>query len=213
MRHSDQLDQIATALHKAQGEIAPAAMTKTNPHFKSRYASLGDVWEACKEALQRNGLSVFQTAESGDNGSISVVTMILHTSGQYVSGEFRMPLDKANAQGAGSAITYGRRYGLAAAIGIVNDEDDDGNGASQPQAPRPPQRSEARPAPQRAAPRPPSSGQWDALPFGKQWKGTPNRELPDQELLDAYGWALSKGKYTEWQECALAEIQSRGLRI
>jgi hypothetical protein len=130
MIRSDTVSDLATALASAQSKIQPAAKDAENPHFKSRYADLAAVWEACREPLSSNGLSVVQTFEQGDPGQITVHTTLLHKSGEWMTNSLTLPVGQNTAQGYGSAITYGRRYGLAALIGVVADEDDDGNAAS-----------------------------------------------------------------------------------
>ena len=104
----------------------------TNPHFKSRYATLASVWDAIREPLSAHGLSVSQVLESAENGvGVAVRTLLLHTSGQWIASRYVMPItDKLTPQAMGSAITYARRYALSAIVGIAPDDDDDGNAAS-----------------------------------------------------------------------------------
>lgn len=127
-QHSDQLDQLAAALAKAQSQVMGAAKTSSNPFFKSKYADLGSVWDACREAFTRNGLSVAQFP-GFENGVATLTTYLLHVSGQWISGVAGAPITKQDSQGVGSAISYLRRYALAAVAGVVQ-EDDDGNDAS-----------------------------------------------------------------------------------
>lgn len=127
-------DEIATALSKAQAEIKHAEKSAENPAFKRdgkvlRYATLADVWDACREPLTKHGLSVVQIPKRTDHG-VAVITTLLHTSGQMITGELEMPIGNATAQSIGSAITYARRYALSALVGIAPDEDDDGAQAS-----------------------------------------------------------------------------------
>ena len=142
MNHSETLSNIATALNKAQAEFGPALKDANNPFFKSKYADLTSVWKAASEPLASNGLSIaqvgklaepiFYTNEKGETKviiGVIVETVLMHSSGEWLSGETYYPIAKNDAQGVGSAITYGRRYGLAAILGIVAD-DDDGNAAS-----------------------------------------------------------------------------------
>ena len=129
MTHSEQINELAAALAKAQGQIEGAKKDSINPHFKNRYADLSSVWDACREALTTNGLSVVQSAENCEAG-YGVTTMLLHTSGQWMRGTLYLKPTKDDPQGAGSALTYARRYALSAMIGIAP-EDDDANAASQ----------------------------------------------------------------------------------
>jgi hypothetical protein len=126
---SEKIEALALALVQVQGNLKPAIKDSKNPFFKSSYADLTSVWEACREQLAKNDLAVFQGCETHD-GSDFLTTTVMHKSGQWIKSEIRLLLTKQDAQGMGSAITYARRYSLAAAIGIVQD-DDDGNAASQ----------------------------------------------------------------------------------
>lgn len=124
------MDKIAAAFVKAQQEFGPALKTSTNPHFKSRYADLAACIEAVIDALNANGIAMFQKT-GGHQGGVTVETIFLHTSGEtFSSGILTIPSQKADAQGYGSALTYARRYSLMAACGIAP-EDDDGNGAKK----------------------------------------------------------------------------------
>ncbi len=128
MKKSEQINELAAALSKAQGQIKNAAKDSANPFFKSRYADLASVWDACRAELSANGLAVVQVPESRD-GQVGVYTILLHSSGQWVDGELFLTPVKDDPQGAGSIITYCRRYSLCGFAGIAP-EDDDGNAAS-----------------------------------------------------------------------------------
>jgi hypothetical protein len=131
MKTSETIAKLASALAKAQGQMRAAAKDSVNPHFKSRYADLAGVWDACREPLAANGLAIMQSpGEIGDK-NITLTTMLAHESGEWIQSQFTIPVSKPDAQGVGSAITYARRYALAAMVGIVQD-DDDGNAASAP---------------------------------------------------------------------------------
>lgn len=129
MKKSDSITNLIRALVAAQPDIAGAELDSENPHFKSKYASLGSVQKACKEALKKNGLFVTQTSESDDVANY-LETTLMHTSGEWISGRMKLLVDQPNMQKLGSAWTYARRYSLAALVGIVEAEDDDGNVAS-----------------------------------------------------------------------------------
>lgn len=133
MEQSDTITALATALAKAQATIEGAIKGKVNPAFKSKYADLSSVWDACREQLTANGLSVVQFPGEVVDGRMTLTTQLLHASGEWMRATMAVPLTKADAQGAGSAITYARRYALAAVVG-VSPEDDDGNAASRPVA-------------------------------------------------------------------------------
>lgn len=113
-----------------QASLTPARRDSTNSYYDSTYADLSSVWESCREILAKNGLCVIQGNSVGAANTLIVETILIHESGQWVQSELCLPLSKADPQGVGSAMTYGRRYGLAAIVGIVADADDDGNAAS-----------------------------------------------------------------------------------
>jgi hypothetical protein len=126
-----QVGKLAEALSKAQKQMQHATKDSVNPHFKSRYADLASVIDAIRIPLSENGLSYVQYGADENNGMF-LITRLMHISGEYVEGKMRLVTDKPNMQGLGSALTYARRYGLAAMVGI-HQEDDDGNSASVPE--------------------------------------------------------------------------------
>lgn len=129
LNKSESIAELAKALSKAQGEMGGASKAKDNPFFKSKYADLGAVIQAVKGPFADNGLSYTQFPIE-ENGRIGVETMLMHSSGEYLCQSFTVQVGKQDAQGAGSAITYCRRYGLQSIAGIPS-EDDDGNAASK----------------------------------------------------------------------------------
>lgn len=134
----DNLNELAAALAKAQGEIMPAPKDADNPYFKSKYACLPAVREAIREAFAKNGLSVVQMP-SVEGTQLKLRTLLLHSSGQWLDcGTLAAEVDVANPQRAGSCVTYFRRYSLAALSGCVADEDDDAEAVRQaPKKPAP----------------------------------------------------------------------------
>jgi hypothetical protein len=129
MKTSDQLNELAAALAKAQGEIQNVVKDAKNPHYKSDYATLDAITDTVRPIFSKHGLSVVQMPAFAD-GVVTVETILLHTSGQWIGGLPAAPLAKADAQGVGSATTYLRRYSLAGLAAIAQ-TDDDGNAASQ----------------------------------------------------------------------------------
>jgi hypothetical protein len=125
---SEQIGELAAALAIAQGKITGALKDSANPFFKSKYADLASVWDACRGPLSDNGIAVIQMTESDDSG-VFVVTTLAHKSGQWIRSRLRLTPKDTTPQAMGSAITYGRRYGLAAAVGVAQ-VDDDANAAS-----------------------------------------------------------------------------------
>ena len=132
MEHSESIGKIAEALAEFQAEVKDPARDKDNPYFKSKYVAIDGLLAAVRPILAKHGLSVIQS--TGGNGQdISVTTEILHTSGEWIRTDaLVLKAVKADPQGAGSAVTYGRRYSLSAALGVAWDDDDDGNAASTP---------------------------------------------------------------------------------
>lgn len=153
---SDSVAEITKALIQAMRAFKPAVKDSENPHFRSKFVSLEGVYDAVRDALLDNGIASVQPTKIVD-GKTVLVTKLLHTSGEWLSGEYPVNAVKQDPQGEGSAMTYARRYALMAMVGIAP-EDDDGNAASaQPN----------RPARSRA-PRPVSEAElpavnWDAL--------------------------------------------------
>lgn len=133
MQKSPDINEIASALAKAQSKMALAERDTMNPFFNKTYADLASVWEACRGPLTENGLSVIQ-CPSADGTMVTVDTMLLHASGQWFSSSLTVVSKKDDAQGIGSVITYLRRYSLQSMVGVAPD-DDDGNAAvgGQPQ--------------------------------------------------------------------------------
>ena len=128
MTHSDQINEIAAAIAKAQGQIKGASKDANNPFFKSKYADLASVWDACRAALAVNGLAVIQSP-AAEGTRVSVDTLLTHSSGQWVAGTVSVTAKEDSPQAIGSAITYLRRYALQSFVGVAP-EDDDGNLAS-----------------------------------------------------------------------------------
>lgn len=129
MKQSDSITNLADAMAKAQAEMGAAIKGASNPFFKSKYADLGSVIQAIKPHFAEHGLSYVQFPVSGEH-CVGVTTRLMHSSGEWLEQEYFIPLGKMDAQAAGSAITYARRYALQAIAGIPA-EDDDGNAATK----------------------------------------------------------------------------------
>lgn len=125
MNKSENINELAAALSRAQNEMGGAVKDSKNPFFKSNYADLTSVIKTIKQPFVNNGLSYaqFPVNSSGGNG-VGVKTILMHLSGQWIEEEFYLPLAKQDPQAAGSAITYARRYSLAALAGIPSVDDD-----------------------------------------------------------------------------------------
>jgi len=125
---SESLAELAKALSKAQGAMKNAKKDSDNPFFKSKYADLASVSDACREELAANGLAVVQLPTMRE-GKMVLEYVLLHASGEFIGSELEMTPVKSDPQGIGSAITYARRYSLGGVTGVAT-EDDDGNAAS-----------------------------------------------------------------------------------
>ncbi len=130
MNKSDSIANLAKSLAIAQGQMGGAVKGKANPFFKSVYADLSSVVDAIREPLSANGLSFVQVTHPSERNEVIIETVLMHESGEWLSGTLAMPVSKADAQGYGSAITYAKRYGLQGLLGVPS-EDDDGNAAAK----------------------------------------------------------------------------------
>ena len=130
MKTSETIQELSKALVKASGELKNPVKNAVNPHFKNRYADLTSIIETSRKTLAENGLAIIQGVEC-EGALVRVQTRILHISGEWIESEITMQSESANPQKIGSAITYGRRYGLSAILGISAEDDDDGAIASE----------------------------------------------------------------------------------
>lgn len=129
MKTSEMINEISKAISLAQGEMKPASKSTVNPFFKSKYSTLAQVWEVIREPIAKHNLTILQDVSSTEHG-IAISTRICHSSGQWIEfGPLEIPLNKKDAQSVGSATSYGKRYSLSAAIGVVSEEDDDAEAA------------------------------------------------------------------------------------
>jgi hypothetical protein len=149
MKMSENISDLSKALTAVQAALEPARFNAMNPYFKSKYADLGSVFEACRHLLADNGLSIsqFPGTPNTEFPAIALTTVLMHESGQWIQDTLVMPIAKASPQDVGSALTYARRYVLSSIIGIVADEDDDANRAQHAPPKREAQAAET-PAPQ-----------------------------------------------------------------
>lgn len=132
MKQSESIDKIIPAFIAFQSDMPSVPKDGNNPHFKSKYATLGAITEATRPHLAKHGLGFMQWM-SNREGYQLIVTRIMHTSGQWMEDEgYILNPTKNDPQGMGSAVTYARRYTLGASLGIITEDDDDGNRASEP---------------------------------------------------------------------------------
>jgi hypothetical protein len=180
MKHSDQINEIAGALAKAQGEIQNVVKDAKNPHFKSDYATLDALTDTVRPVFAKHGLAVVQVPTFHD-GIVTVETLITHSSGQWISGDAGAPVQKADPQGVGSATTYLRRYSLAG-IAAIAQTDDDGNAAS------------GRPTQEAAKPAVPAG-------FGEWWADMTAAADEGEDVLKK-AWSASKPEYRAYVAAA-----------
>jgi hypothetical protein len=132
MKQSESIDKIIPAFIAFQSDMPSVPKDGNNPHFKSKYATLGAITEATRPHLAKHGLGFMQWMSNRDGYQL-IVTRIMHTSGQWMEDEgYILNPTKNDPQGMGSAVTYARRYTLGASLGIITEDDDDGNRASEP---------------------------------------------------------------------------------
>jgi hypothetical protein len=120
---SEQINELMGALAKAQGEMSHAVKDSVNPHFKSKFADLASVWQACRDPLAKNGLAITQTMDFSGERQV-LVTTLGHASGQWIKSIVALPIQKPGAQELGSCLSYCRRYALASMVGVYQDDDD-----------------------------------------------------------------------------------------
>lgn len=135
---SEQINELATALCKAQAEIEGAITDSANPYFKSKYADLHTCWKSCRDQLTKNGLCIVQTSDyEGDKSFL--ITTLMHKSGQWIKGKMLIPQVKPGPQELGSCMSYCRRYSLSAMVGLSQYDDDGEDAMKEARAPKPKQ--------------------------------------------------------------------------
>lgn len=184
------MKSIATALASAQINMGKALKQANNPHFRSKYADLGSVMDACLPALNEHGIAVIQPTGEDDTGRFVETIMIHGESGEQLSCRVPLIVGKNDMQGYGSAVTYARRYGLMAMAGIAP-EDDDGNAA-------------AKAAPKQEPPKPISADQFqemndlifdtetDEVKFCAYWKVDELTQMNAKQAADAIAMLKKK---------------------
>jgi len=196
---------LCAALVAAQGGLRPIAKDGKNPAFRARYATLDGIMETVRPALAAHGLAVVQgvvhpeTGEGGRLVGITVETRLIHTSGEWLASVVPVPVAKGDAHGLGSALSYGRRYGISALLALSTDEDDDGNAAAK----APPAKPQAKPAPAAPAPgqrlhdrvptTPPPEGMSLAKAETVELKGQRLIDMAPDRLDKLRTWAEEKG--------------------
>ena len=219
MTRSDSIAKISPALVAAQASFPPIVKDGKNPAFRSRYATLDGIMAAIRPALAAHGLAVVQGAIHPETDGaklvgLSVESVLVHTSGEWMATAVPVPVTKSDAHGLGSALSYGRRYGISALLALTTDEDDDGNAAARPQRQErqePRQERQERPA----APTPPPAGQRlhpsvPETPAGPMslakaeamtMRGQRLGDLDEERLDKLAAWASEKGNAAVHAAC------------
>jgi hypothetical protein len=208
MKHSNSMAKLAPALVAAQADLKSITKDKVNPHFHSKYVTLDAIIEAVRPVLASHGLTVLQGGfpDMDVNASVfGVETILLHTSGEWLSTTVEVPLGKKDPQGAGAAITYGRRYGLSSLLSLATDDDDDGNSATANRKP-----AKAKPE-AKASPR--VTGAITTLPNWPapyKFGGVLLKDAPIAELRRIIEWEPKDAeKYAPLKEAIVMELERR----
>jgi hypothetical protein len=147
MKTSEQIDKLFPAFVAFQAEMPPVPKDSINPHFRNKYASLGAITEATRPVLAKHGLAYTQGMAIVDGVQV-MFTRIIHQSGQWMEdGGYALNPTKNDPQGMGSAVTYARRYTIGSTLGIITEDDDDGNRASEPAPAKPASKPAVKPEP------------------------------------------------------------------
>lgn len=199
-RHSTSIAKLCEALAKAAAEFPEIAKDTENPYFRSQYADLATLIKGTRPVLAKHGLCVVQAPQTYVNAAM-VTTMLMHSSGEWLANDLQLPSSKPDAQGLGSAITYGRRYSYQAILNIAGEEDDDGNAAvGRSQADRKSVATESgsgriNPVQVRAfnsACKTGNKSEKQILDYMGRLGHESTDELEKSELEDAIKWALAK---------------------
>jgi hypothetical protein len=201
MKSSESIGLIAPAIVKASADLGPVVKDATNPAFRNRYATLDAIMEQVRPVLAAHGLAVMQgvlhpETDGGRVVGIAVETRLLHLSGEWMASVVVVPVEKPTAQGAGLAISYGRRYGLSAMLGLTA-EDDDGNGASKrPETSAAPKRAEREPEAGKRlhdrVPATPAAAMSLAKAETVELKGKRLADMEPERLAAVRAWAVEK---------------------
>lgn len=216
MTRSESIAKIAPALVAAQAAFPSIVKDGKNPAFRSKYATLDGIMAAVRPALAANGLAVVQGAIHPETDGpklvgLSVESVLVHTSGEWMATMVPVPVTKSDAHGLGSALSYGRRYGISALLALTTDEDDDGNAATRPpQQPRHESRQErpAAPPPSPAGqrlhervPETPAAPMSLAKAEAVTMKGQRLGDMDEERLEKLAAWASEKGNAAVHAAC------------
>jgi len=208
---SDQINELMSALNRAQLAMVPAKKDSENPFFHSRYADLSTVWDAL-HIFRTEGIVFTQSPQESPDGYIVMDTQMTHAaSGQWIRSRLKMRVSKDDPQGYGSAITYARRYALGAMTGLVTEEDDDANAAMPPKPQAAPKTYEQKfPHPAPVKPVPTSSATVQPTEAAFIWRvGKHQGESIATIPVDYLEWFAREGKRADHVEQANLELDCR----
>jgi threonine dehydrogenase-like Zn-dependent dehydrogenase len=198
MYQSAEIGELAKALAGVQRVLEPASKNASNPMLRNKYADLASCYEACRHILPEHGLAVSQLVVPSEPNTVCVRTMLLHESGQWLASDCKLEAVGNKgvnaAQAAGSAITYARRYGLSAIVGLVADDDDDGCGAGPTRQQKKETIQEARQHAVANNPDPATAAQLKAIMACLQSRGIRERDDCLAELGRFLGRSIASSK-------------------
>jgi hypothetical protein len=209
------INELAKALSVAQGAFQNPLKDGTNPHFKSRYATLDALQDATRKVLSENGLSITQGGAQVQDGTWVLETVLMHSSGQSKSNAFPLLMFAKGAQAAGSEITYMRRYAYASILNITAEEDDDANGAQNQwgeDRSKPPQGREYKLNPVPVAQAPTGTGESErvgAIGNVRAWDSGDGWSLS----IGDFGGKAGEAVWTKEKSMAMALIKEQGTVI
>lgn len=182
LTHSAEIGELAKAMAAARKKFKTVKKDTINPFFKSKYADLAGVIEATEGALAEHDLCIVQSPRFNGQ-TVTVTTMLMHGSGQWMRDDLSLPMAKFDAQGAGSAITYARRYSYQSFVNVAAEADDDGNAASGKE-------KEAKEATMPKPPTKPKTNGEDSfkLKFWRSAKATGKSELEIRNFIGYLGY-------------------------
>jgi hypothetical protein len=208
--HSPSLAKLAPALALVQESMEPVVKDRANAHFKFKYATLDAIMEAVRAPLAKAGLVVVQGGRIREGGStlLEVETLLIHTSGEWVANYTTVPIAKADPQGMGAALTYGRRYGMSALLVLATEDDND----AEPRGNAAPAKSEF------VAPKtPPKASKTQIADIGALTSvliadGTPSDEI-EKWMLNAFGTVSASEMTRENADRCLAKLRERTAKV
>lgn len=208
MKLSESTKNIFKALSDFKKDFKQPLKDADNPFFKSKYVPLENVVQSIDNEAPKHGLGYFQSTVTGEGGTAGVITVITHSSGEYIEFDpLFLKADKATAQGMGSAITYARRYSLSSAFGIASDVDDDGNEASGKSDSKSDSKSNSYQSPKSNQGKEitePTQSVDDSIKAGYAKIKSLSSEFNTNEKINA--WIKEKGKYEDLRKVNKPEI-------